>query len=91
MQKHKDKFDSRQMNDILKINSNAVSYEVVRRLLTKFRNGVTGEGKKRISPGQLKRIDARWKEFVDPVCGCASYHEMREKINKEFGRSFGDT
>lgn len=90
MQKHKDKFDSRQVNDIFKINSSTVSHEVVRPVPMKFRSGVTGDGKKQISPDQLERIDARWKELVEPICGCASYHEMREKINKELGRSFGD-
>jgi len=36
----------------------------------------------------LKALDAKWKELVEHVCGCSSYQEMRDKINKELGRSF---
>lgn len=88
MKKHKDKFDS---GFVKQMTSTMLGIEPIQGLeesASKVRKGVSGEGKKEISPEQLRALDARWKELVQPVCGYATYEEMRAEINKELGRSF---
>jgi len=88
MQEHKDKFDSGSIKKLTETAFVVKSSNAIRHRASKLRKGVSGEGKKEISPEQLKALDAKWKELVEHVCGCSSYQEMRDKINKELGRSF---
>jgi len=88
MERHKDKFDTGSIKKITKSAIRVKSANEIRHTAPKLRKGTSGEGKKEISPEQLSALDAKWKELVEPVCGYSSYHEMREKINKELGRSF---
>lgn len=88
MKKHKDKFDTSVAKKLLSTVLGDGSIQGLEEAAPKVRKGVTGEGRKEISPEQLKALDSRWKELVQPVFGYASYEEMRLGINKELGRSF---
>eukprot|EP00210_Caulerpa_lentillifera_P006176 g5901.t1 len=88
MKQHKDKFDTGFVKKLTKSELEITSEEEYKKSASKIRKGVIGEGKKEISPEQLKALDAKWKEVVEPICGYATYEEMRAGINKELGRSF---
>eukprot|EP00210_Caulerpa_lentillifera_P006180 g5904.t1 len=88
MKKHKEKFDSQYIKNLTKSDFDINSKDKFERSASKIRKGVSGEGKKDISAEQLKALDAKWKEVVEPICGYASYEEMRTSINKELGRTF---
>eukprot|EP00210_Caulerpa_lentillifera_P006179 g5903.t1 len=88
MKQHKDKFDTGFVKKLTKSDFKIKSEDEFQNSASKVRKGVPGEGKKDISPEQLKALDAKWKEVVEPICGYASYEEMRAGINKELRRSF---
>eukprot|EP00210_Caulerpa_lentillifera_P006181 g5905.t1 len=88
MKKHKDKFDTGYFKQQLRSKVDVKSEDDFELSASKVRKGVSGEGKKDISPEQLIALDAKWKEVVEPICGYASYEEMRTSINKELGRTF---
>jgi len=88
MKKHKDKFDTGASKKLASTVLGSGAIQGYEEAASKVRKGVSGEGKKEISPEQMKALDVRWKELVQPVCGYATYEEMRLGINKELGRSF---
>eukprot|EP00210_Caulerpa_lentillifera_P007984 g7623.t1 len=88
MKKHRDKFNTGFVKNLTKSAIKVESEEKFAESASKVRKGVIGEGKKEISPEQLKAFDVKWKVVVEPVCGYASYEEMRVGINKELQRSF---
>lgn len=89
MEMNKDKFDTGSVKNIMKSAFRVQTANEIRHTASKLRKGISGEGEKEVSPEQLKALDAKWKEIVEPVCGCSGYQELRDKINKELGRSFG--
>jgi len=91
MKQHKEKFDTGFAKELTKTNPGIVVDENIKHSASKVRKGISGEGKKEISPERIRALEARWKEIVTPICGYETYEDMRTGINKELGRSFGNT
>eukprot|EP00210_Caulerpa_lentillifera_P006588 g6293.t1 len=89
MKAHKTKFSSTYFK---KMTKNALGFKQDEEILgttVRVRKGEVGQGKEEISAKQLEAMNEKWKVHLAPICGCASYEEMRDKINKELGRSYG--
>jgi len=89
MKQHKEKFDSSFTKELTKTNPGLVVDKNFKHSASKVRKGISGEGKREITPQQMEALDAKWREIVTPICGYETYEEMRAGINKELGRSFG--
>jgi hypothetical protein len=54
----------------------------------KVRQGAAGRNKEALTPELRQAIQERWDDTMRPVCGYASYEEMRRGVNRELGRPF---
>eukprot|EP00873_Tetraselmis_striata_P010064 jgi/Tetstr1/430328/TSEL_020153.t1 len=52
----------------------------------KVRAGQTGTGEAQLSAEMVQAIQRKWAEVVAPVCGCGTYAEMRDEVNRELRR-----
>jgi len=50
----------------------------------KIRDGKKGGGKRQLSDAVRSEIDAKWKQVVQPVTGCATYEEFRRVLTRTF-------
>eukprot|EP00210_Caulerpa_lentillifera_P006596 g6301.t1 len=86
MKKHKAKFSNTYFKKMTKTALGFKEDEEILGATIRVRNGEIGQGKQKISPKQLEAMNKRWIEIVKPICGLASYEEMRDSINAESGR-----
>jgi len=50
----------------------------------KVRDGSKAE----LSPEMAAAMQTKWEELVQPVCGVATFADMRQRINRELKRPF---
>jgi len=88
MKENKEKFSNTYFKKMTKTALGFEEDEEIVGATVRVRKGEVGQGKEEISPEQLEAMNQRWKDIVQPVCGYASYEEMRRGINQQLGRFF---